>query len=147
MANARIEERRLVWNPSQGKYVEPEEMILVNRQRKPLAGQGVRAGLFLKGPIPWWWIVAAAKLPANALIVGLSLWRLAGATKKTTVILSNVEIEPFGISRSAKSRAITALEDAGLIKVVHQKGRFPSITLDDRWDGATTKRADSAIAS
>src|SRR5215813_6120561 len=64
-------------------------------------------GRFLKGPVPWWWIVAAAALPGKALIVGLSLWRLAGALKSRTVTLGNDDLQPLGIDRAAKSRALT----------------------------------------
>src|SRR5437588_1131274 len=66
------------------------------------------AGRFLKGPVPWSWIVAASALPGKALIVGLSLWRLAGALKSRTVTLGNADLEPFGVDRAAKSRALTS---------------------------------------
>jgi hypothetical protein len=87
------------------------------------------AGRFLKGPVPWPWIVAAAALPGSALIVGLSLWRLAGALKSRTITLGNADLKPFGVDRAAKSRALASLEGAGLIKVAREPGRFPSVTL------------------
>jgi hypothetical protein len=85
------------------------------------------ARLFLK--VPWPWIVAAAGLSRTALIVGLCLWRLAGALKSRTVTLGNADLKPFGVDRAAKSRALVMLEDAGLIEVARAPSRFPSVTL------------------
>jgi len=36
---------------------------------------------FLKGPIPWNWIVAIAKLGGKTLHVGIAIWHLVGMTK------------------------------------------------------------------
>ena len=84
---------------------------------------------FLRGPVPWDWVISAASLPGKALIVGLCLWRLRGAKKQDTVMLANSELGPVGIGRSSKSRALAALEEAGLIRVEHHPGRFPLVTL------------------
>ena len=40
---------------------------------------------FLKGPIPWRWLVAAARLPGKALQVSLLLWKEAGCRKSRVV--------------------------------------------------------------
>ena len=92
--------------------------------------------------MPWPWIVAAAALPGKALLVGLCLWRLAGAMKSRTVRLGNADLKPFGIDRAAKSRALSALEGAGLIEVAREPSRFPTVTLpasaDRRGGGAGT---------
>src|ERR1051325_2442121 len=97
MARERVRGARQVWDGSTGRFMPAE--------------------LYLKGPVPWSWIIAASSLPGSALRVGLCLWRLAGATKKTTFPFGNAELEPFGIDRPAKSRALDALEEAGLITV------------------------------
>jgi hypothetical protein len=86
-------------------------------------------GRFLKGPVPWSWIVTAAELPGSALVVGLCLWRLAGATKRQSFMLGNDEMEVMGVDRAAKSRALSALEQAGLISVAREPGRLPTVTL------------------
>lgn len=88
-----------------------------------------RGKRFLKGPVPWDWIIRAASLPGKALIVGLCLWRLKGATGKDSVRLGNGEAEPFGIDRAAKSRALRALERARLITVDRSDSRRLMITL------------------
>ena len=89
----------------------------------------VSDGRFLKGPIPWSWIAAASALPGQALLVGLCIWRLAGAMKNHTVSLGNSDLKPLRVDRAAKSRALRALERAGLLKVARQPGRFPKVTL------------------
>jgi len=84
---------------------------------------------FLKGPIPWSWIVNAARLRGQALEVGLCLWRVAGATDSYSVRLSSSELQPFGIDHSAKSRALKALGKAGLISIQPNRGMLSTITI------------------
>lgn len=84
---------------------------------------------FLKGPVPWAWIVKAAGLPGSALVVGLALWRLAGAMKSVTVRLANSETEALGVCRSAKSRALAELERAGLVTIEQRPGCIPKVTI------------------
>ena len=71
---------------------EPVNLAAVRRVR---TGDNRRAGRFLKGPIPWDWVIATAQLPGKALIIGLCLWRLSGAMKSRSVMLSNRELAPF----------------------------------------------------
>ena len=84
---------------------------------------------FLRGPVPWDWVILADGLRGRALVVGLCLWRLAGATGSRTVTLANSELEPLGIDRAAKSRALRALEQAGLISIQRKAGRWSMVTL------------------
>jgi DNA-binding transcriptional ArsR family regulator len=107
---------------------EPVKIAAVQLGRDKVRGER-RTGRFLKGPIPWDWVIAAAQLPGKALAIGLCLWRLSGAKKSTSVVLSNSELAPFGIDRPAKSRALAALEKAGLIEVARKPGRWPTVTL------------------
>ena len=128
---ARIERR--TWDSASqcfaatGEAVEGEVSAL-ERLADDLSGS---AGLFLRGPVPWHWIVTAAALPGKALIVGLCLWRLAGALKSRTVTLGNADLKPFGVDRAAKSRALAVLEGAGLIAVARELSRFPTVTLPE----------------
>ncbi len=64
---------------------------------------------FLKGPIPWNWLVRAARQPGKSLHVSVALWHLVGLKKSGTVALSNKLLVPFGISRFAGYRALQAL--------------------------------------
>jgi hypothetical protein len=120
-----------VWDKVAGEFaptadpIEFEEARLESIEMKTQR----RYDRFLKGPVPWDWIVRASALPGKALVIGLCLWRLQGATKSPTVTLSNAELSPFRIDRAAKSRALDALEKAGLITAVRKTGRWPIVTL------------------
>jgi hypothetical protein len=122
---------RKIWNPNRGSFTATGQTMDVDIDalepeavRLPVSG-----GRFLKGPIPWPWIAAAAALPGRALLVGLCVWRLAGAMKSQTVSFGNSDLKPLRIDRATKSRALRALEQAGLVKVARQPGRFPKVTL------------------
>ena len=106
---------RHIWDANSGKFVP------FNESPAPVK--------FLKGPIPWAWIVCAAALPGHALATGLCIWRLAGATRASQIKLSNKECELLGVTRYAKSRALKSLEAAGLIAVEHRRGRFPRVSI------------------
>ena len=126
-----IRVHRLVWDSGLQSFVDTGQEIEGETARiEQLADTlGQSTGRYLKGPVPWPWIVAAARLPGKALIVGLCLWRLAGAKRDRTVILGNLDLEALAVDRSTKSRALAALERAGLITIVRQPGRLPAITL------------------
>jgi len=107
----------LTWDRGAGKFV-------------PLGSlPDRRSAQFLKGPVDWDWIIAASRARGRALEVGLCLWRLAGVMKTMTVRLATKEVEPLGIDRYAKARALAALEKAGLIRVERKRGRFPVVTI------------------
>ena len=124
---------RKIWNADRGSFIAIGQTTEVNIGTLEPASQrlSVSDGRFLKGPIPWAWIIAAAELPGQALLVGLCVWRLAGATKSYNVSFGNSDLKPLGIDRAAKSRALQALETAGLISVARRRGRFPTVTLPD----------------
>ena len=133
MQGGQIQVVRRVWDAGTQGFVVAREAMADN----PASLEKVAAGLsgplapFLKGPIPWLWVVAAAGLPGQALVVGLCLWRLSGAMRSRTVMLGNNDLQAIGVGRSAKSRALADLEAAGLISVVHVPGRFPLVTLPE----------------
>ncbi len=122
---------RKIWNAERGSFTATGETIDVDIDTLEPEAEGppVSGGRFLKGPIPWSWIAAAAALPGRALLVGLCVWRLVGAMKTNTVFFGNSDLKPLGIDRASKSRALRALEQAGLIKVTRQSGRFPNVTV------------------
>jgi hypothetical protein len=124
---------RKIWNADRGSFVATGQATDVNiNTLEPVTQRlSVFGGRFLKGPIPWAWIAAAAALPGPALLVGLCVWRLAGAMKSHAVSLGNSDLKSLGIDRAAKSRALHALETAGLIAVARRRGRFPTVTLPD----------------
>ena len=106
---------RKIWNPDRGSFTATGEAMDVDIDAlEPEAERLlVSGGRFLKGPIPWPWVAAAAGLPGRALLVGLCVWRLAGAMKSHTVSFGNSDLKPLRIDRAAKSRALRVLEQAG----------------------------------
>ena len=110
-------EERLVWDTRHSTFVPAVWQSHTGPKR------------FLKGPVPWPWIEAAASQPGKALEVGLCLWRLAGAMKSDTIRLGNREVERLGVDRFAKSRALAHLRRAGLVEVVSRPGRLPMVTI------------------
>lgn len=111
-----IQSVELVWNAAERRFDEP-------------GGLSERGRFLQLSHVPIKWLARASRLPGKALAVGLSIWSLALAVKKTTVMVTPSNVEPFGIDTSAKSRALTALANAGLISVDRRRGRFPIVTL------------------
>ncbi len=101
-----------------------------------IAGPGDRAraakreAQFIKGPLPLGWLAPAAKA-GHPLALPVLL-----ALKYKTDILRQPWVKPpaavlrlFGVDKDARSRAITALERAGLIEVQRRRGRPPLVRL------------------
>lgn len=86
---------------------------------------------FLKGPIPWAWLEAAAASPGRALAVGLVIWQEAGCRKNRTVTLTLARARRLGGSENAARRAVRNLAAAGLVAVEHVAGRALRVTLLD----------------
>jgi len=72
---------------------------------------------FLAGPIRMGWLEAVAKVSGAAFPVALLVRHLHMMRGRDWVVLSNKAVERFGISASAKARAVAALKEAGLIEV------------------------------
>lgn len=88
-----------------------------------------RKGYFLKGPIDWEWISAAAKLPGKALHVAIAISMCEAINKKTMFRLSRKWLNDLGVGRSATYRALHQLERLEIIKVERSKGRLPIINV------------------
>jgi hypothetical protein len=89
---------------------------------------------FLRGPVPWSWLEAAAGLPGCALAVGLCLWRRAklryGRRNGLAIKLCLSRVG-LGVDEQAARRAVRHLEAAGLISVCRLPGRGLEVTLQD----------------
>jgi len=89
-------------------------------------------GEFLRGPIPLAWLSRACALPGHTVSVALAVWFLAGLRdRKTNLKLTTATVERFNIDRSLKTRALKALEGAGLIKVERNGRKNPIVTILD----------------
>src|SRR4051812_29283568 len=73
LREAMIRIERLRWDAHGGTFRRTGEAI----ECTPVTLEGVQPGRaqparrFLKGPVPWAWIIAASALPGKALLVGL----------------------------------------------------------------------------
>ena len=86
---------------------------------------------FLKGPIPWAWLVEAAGLPGRALQVALLLWKEAGCRKSRMVSFCLSHGAELGLKPDPARRALRRLQMAGLVNVRHSPGRGLEVTLQD----------------
>jgi hypothetical protein len=103
----------------------PAQAVLKPRPPRPAAGER-----YLGGPIPWTWLSAAARLPGQALAVGLAVWLRGGIAKSAEVRLSLSGLDSeMGVKRDAARRGLAALERAGLVHVTRGLGRKPRVTL------------------
>lgn len=95
-----------------------------NRPPRHVAGQK-----FLKGPIPWAWLVTAIALPGRALAVGLVVWFEAGCKKSQTVSVTLSRLGRAGLAEGVARRGLRALERAGLIAIGRPRGRGLQVTI------------------
>ena len=116
--------------------------VKVATKRKP-ARRRPRYRSYLKGPVPWGWVQAATRLGGKALAVGVAIWRQSGMKNTPRVKLSLSTLD-MGFDRSSASRALVALERAGLVAVVRAPGCSPLITLIDIEDGDLADLAEDA---
>lgn len=90
-------------------------------------------GRFLRGPIPLNWLGRACRLSGEALATALAIWYVSGLQKgeRAGLTLTTKKVELLGVSRSAKSRGLKALEAAGLIRVQRDGKKNPVVTILD----------------
>jgi hypothetical protein len=86
-------------------------------------------GKYIAGPLDFAWLSAARELGVTVLWVGLGLWFLRGLRHSDSFIVSNLMMREWGVEPDAKSRALRALENAGLITVERRGKRSPIATL------------------
>jgi hypothetical protein len=95
---------------------------------------------FLKGPVCLQWVVRAMALRSSAIAVGLGLWLEAGLEKDDFLRSKRSESKPIRLGRKFKrrvkispsqsSRGVSALEVAGLIRVLKGgPGRCPEVVI------------------
>lgn len=81
-----------------------------------------RAG-FLRGPVSWPWLNRAARLPGRAFHVAVAIRLWTGIRKTDRIVLPTGTLQGMGVNRHATSRAVHALEGAGLLAVTRHPGR------------------------
>jgi len=103
------------------------EVLSEPSQQRRDVQRTTRERQFVRGPIPMAWLEQAARLPGKTLAVGLLLWFLRGMSKGGVIVLTHSLLARFAIDRKASYRAVTALETAGLIRVMRNQGQCPRI--------------------
>jgi hypothetical protein len=88
-------------------------------------------GKFLRGPIPWDWLLQAGRLPGSALHAAMLLWFEAGCRKTRTVSFNRTRAAEFQLSPDTMSRALRELEAAGLVSILRPPGRCLRVTIHD----------------
>jgi DNA-binding transcriptional ArsR family regulator len=89
-----------------------------------------REAQFIKGPLPLGWVAIAARAGHPlALPVLLALKYKADTVCQPWVKPPAAVLRLLGVDKDARSRAIAALERAGLVEVRRRKGRPPLVRL------------------
>lgn len=110
----------------------PDALIPV-RKVEPLGREGRRRQekrdtQFVKGPLPLGWLAAVAQTGhPKAWAVLMALRYKADVTREAWVKPPPAALAMFGIDKDARSRALAALEQAGLVEVQRRKGRPPLV--------------------
>jgi hypothetical protein len=114
-----------------GLAINGKDLLSDAQDHQPGVKTGERkiVGRFLRGPIPWTWLVEAGKLPGRALHLAMVIWHLEGFQRTGTVKLKPSLCRELGIDRHASYRALKELEHAGLVSVVHKRGAAAVVTL------------------
>jgi hypothetical protein len=86
---------------------------------------------FLKGPIPWSWLVRAFSLPGKALHVAMLLWREAGCRRSRYVRLCLSGRLPDGLNKQSARRGLRQLAAAGLVSIRQRPGRGLDVEIND----------------
>jgi DNA-binding transcriptional ArsR family regulator len=116
------------WDPSYLRLKQSAEVGLPVSTRPGRRPKPVR-GNFIAGPVDVAWVCEASHMGVKALLVGLALWHIRGLKKTDTFIVSNLRVGEWGIKPDAKSRALRALEKAGLVTIARRGKRSPQVTL------------------
>jgi hypothetical protein len=108
--------------------VDPESLAKRPSKRLPRHRPGEP---FLKGPIPWYWLAIAARLPGKAVQVSLLLWKEAGCRKCRVVPFCLAQGADIGVSRKSARMALRRLQSAGLVSLEYLPGKAVRATLLD----------------
>lgn len=98
-----------------------------------------RSQRFLKGPIPWPWLVRAISLPGKAAAIAVALWHWSGLRRSRMVRVAHKDLRELGVGPQATGRGLRLLERAGLVHVDRRPGQSPVVTILDMLEPSTGK--------
>jgi DNA-binding transcriptional ArsR family regulator len=112
----------------------PDALIPAHKVDTSGPGERVRAARrearFIKGPLPLGWVALATKAGHPlAQPVLLALKHKADTLRQPWVKPPAAVLRLFGVDKDSRSRAIAALERAGLVEVRRRQGRPPLVRL------------------
>jgi hypothetical protein len=84
---------------------------------------------FLRGPIPWAWLLQAGCGTGKALHVALAVWHQAGLKRSAVLSFNQSRLADMGVSRDSARRGLRELERLQLVSVVRHDGRKPIVTI------------------
>ena len=84
---------------------------------------------FLKGPIPWPWLLRAMQLHGKAVHVALMLWKESFIRGNRTIRFNLSATRKIGIHPDTARRGVRALISAKLVTVTHHPGQALEVTL------------------
>ena len=102
----------------------PVHSYISNRNRTIM-----KTKLFIKGPIPLWWLTIANRSGGCTSAVAILLWFYDGMNEGQPFKLTWRLDEVTGISRQARQRALRKLEGAGLIQLTIRHGASPIVRI------------------
>jgi hypothetical protein len=111
------------------RFGHPLDLAAIPNSKRP--PRHLRGQRFIRGPIPWDWLIAASGLPSTAVRVGLVLWHLAGLRNNRRFRFEYARAAELGLSRFKVYRALDHLEHVGLVKVERNRGRCHIVTILD----------------
>ena len=95
--------------------------------------QGGQTHLFIKGPVPLWWMQTASReCGFSSVILGMILFHWQGL-KRTPAPISKREAEKWGITRNTRDSALKKLQQSQLISIEYTgKRKYPLLDLYSR---------------
>src|SRR5260370_33321948 len=122
----RVQEELFTWDKAIGQFVPPADLIELSEASFGRSETKIRhhRSRFLKGPVPWDWIIRPSELPGRALIVGLCLSRVSAPVTEPSGALGDIALPPFGLRTPAKPRGTIVLEGASLATVARQRALY-----------------------
>ncbi len=124
--------------PGVSSYAQPGEQRLKFDESSGVFRPYTRVERYVR-TIPFAWLRCANRLPGSAPAVATSLWFLAGVKKCSTFRLTAEAVDLAGCGRKSLYRALTVLENAGLISMQRRPGARPIITINTQRTGPGTE--------